>query len=291
MRRWSNHLKTVLLLGALSAILVVAGGALGPGYLVPSLGLALAFNVGAYFFSDRLVLRMHGARELPRENAPMLHQMVAELAHSAGIPAPRLFMIDDDHANAFATGRSPARGVVAVTRGIVELLSPRELRGVLAHEIAHIKNRDILLSTIAAVLAAAVTYLAQALQFSSLFGGASEDEDRPAAGGLLCALAAPLAATLVQLGMSRSREFLADETGARIANDPVALATALQKLEAGADAVPGEAALATASLFIVNPLAGMGRLAGLFATHPSTAARVQRLLALAPVPRRMRPAA
>jgi heat shock protein HtpX len=281
-----NQLKTVLLLGVLSAIVVGIGGALAPGSMVVWVALALAMNVGAYFFSDRLVLRMNGARPLAREEAPGIHAMTEELAARAGIPVPRLFVIDDPSPNAFATGRNPARGVVAITTGIVRHLSARELRGVIAHEIAHIRNRDILVSTIAASLAAVVTSVANVLQFSALFGGAQNDEEGgSAAGSLAMAFVAPIAATLVQLAISRSREYLADETGARLAGDPDALAAALESLALGTAHVPATVQPATASLFIVNPFAGVGGLMKLFSTHPPTEERVRRLRAMARVGR------
>jgi heat shock protein HtpX len=278
--RLNNQLKTILLLGGLSAFLVAIGWTIGPGATWLFLGLALAMNVGAYFFSDKLVLRMHGARELAVEDAPGLHGMVEELAQRAGIPKPRVFLIDDPSPNAFATGRNPEKGVVAVTQGILELLDRRELRGVIAHELAHIRNRDILVATIAAAIASAVTYVAHAISFSAFLGG-SEEEEGSAAGGLLVALVAPIAATLIQLGISRSREYLADESGAWICGDPAALARALEKLSRGAELIPAEAAQpATASLYIVNPLSG-ARVARLFSTHPPLEDRVERLRDLA----------
>lgn len=275
-----NQLKTIVLLGALSALIVGLGALFAPSYLLLFALIAVALNVGAYFYSDRLVLRMHDAQELAPSRAPELYGMVAELAARAGIPTPRLFLIDSPQPNAFATGRNPEHGVVAVTRGIVELLSPRELRGVVAHEIAHIKHRDILVSTIAAVLGSLVTSAAHALSFLSIFGS-SEDEEGGAAGGLLVALVAPIAATLIQLGISRSREYLADEAGARLSGDPEALASALVKLERGVEYFPSDARPATASLFIVNPLFDRGSLSSWFSTHPATEERVRRLLALA----------
>ena len=276
-----NQLKTLLLLGILSAILVGIGGAIGPNALVFFAILALAMNLGAYFFSDRLVLRAHGAREVAEHEAPWLHAMVAELATTAGIPKPRVCIIPDAQPNAFATGRNPAKGVVAVTEGIVGLLDRRELRGVLAHEIAHIKNRDILVATIAAAAASLISSIGNALTFASFFGGSSSDDSEEGGGAspLLMAFVAPIAATLVQLGISRSREYLADQTGAEISGDPRALASALMKLEQAAHAVPMAATPATASLFIVNPLVGE-RLASLFSTHPRIAERVRRLLEL-----------
>lgn len=276
-----NQIKTVMLLGILSVVLVLIGGALGKGFLVGAVVLALAMNVGAYFFSDRLVLAMHGAREVSPAEAPVLHQLVEELAASARIPKPRVFLMQDMQPNAFATGRDPEHGVVAVTAGILEVLEPRELRGVLAHELAHIKNRDILVSTIAATVAAAVTYLAHAVgMFGSMFLGRNEDDGDEGLSPLqtlALAIVAPLAATLIQLGISRSREYLADQTGAEISGDPEALARALEKLEHGAALMPMAAQPATASLFIVSPFAGVQSILNLFSTHPRTEERTRRL--------------
>lgn len=275
-----NQLKTFFLLGILSALLLSIGGALGPGYFYGFTALALLMNLGAYFFSDRIVLTMHGAQEVSPEQAPALHRMVEELARRAQIPKPRVCIMPGAQPNAFATGRNPAHGVVAVTEGIMQLLSERELRGVLAHEIAHIKNRDILVSSIAAVFAAAVGYIANALSFAAFFGGSQEDEESEGSGGssLLLMFVAPILATLVQLGISRAREYMADETGAQISGDPEALARALEKLEHGAAVIPAETAQpATASLFIVNPLTSGSRLLNLFSTHPPMDERIRRL--------------
>ncbi len=282
---WINNLKTIVLLGALSAALVGFGGLLGPGYLYAFTALALLVNLGAYFFSDRIVLAMNRAQEVDESAAPELHAVVAELAARAGIPKPRIFLIDDPHANAFATGRSPRHGVVAVTTGLLGLLSFRELRGVLAHELAHIVNRDVLVSSIAAALATALSYLANVLQFSALFGGSrgedGEEQGSPL-GILALAFVAPIAATLVQLGISRSREYLADQTGARLSGDPEALARALEKLHVRAERVPGDVQPASASLFIVNPFGGLGGvLARMLSTHPQVEERVYRLRAMA----------
>jgi heat shock protein HtpX len=288
-----NQLKTVVLLGALSALLVGVGGAVAPQSLSLFAFLALAMNLGAYFFSDRIVLAMSRAREVSAHQAPDLHAMVTDLAARAGIPSPRVYLIPDAQPNAFATGRNPRHGVIAVTAGIMDLLDRRQLRGVLAHEIAHIKNRDILLSTIAAALASLITYVAQALSFGLLFGRDDEQEDSSvgsAAGGFLVALVAPIAATLIQLGISRSREYLADETGARLTGDPDALADALVRLHHGAQLVPSAATPATASLYIVNPLAAVGRsIMQWFSTHPATEERVRRLRALSPRGHRPQP--
>ena len=209
--------------------------------------------------------------------------MVAELSQQAGIPKPRLYVIAEDQPNAFATGRNPAHGVVAITEGIVRVLDRRELCGVIAHELAHIKNRDILVSSVAAAAAALISYVAQALSFGSLLGGSqdTEEHENGAASGILVALVAPLAATLIQLGISRSREYLADETGANISGDPEALARALVKLEEAAQLIPVEAVPATASLFIVNPFGPLQTVSKWFSTHPQTHERVERLLAMA----------
>lgn len=278
-----NQLKTILLLGALSALLVAIGAQLGPGAFWLFTGLALLMNLGAYFFSDRLVLRMNGAREVAEDAAPRLHAIVAELAGRAGIPKPRVFLVDEPHANAFATGRNPSHAVVAVTRGLLDLLDERELRGVLAHEIAHVANRDILVASVAAGMAAALSNLANAAIFSTMLGGGRDDgEEEGGGGGLLAVLVAPVAATLVQLGISRSREYLADDTGARLCREPLALASALEKLHRGAQLVPGAVAPATASLFVVNPFGAVASgLSRMFSTHPPAEERIQRLRELA----------
>jgi heat shock protein HtpX len=275
-----NQLKTIFLLGVMSALLISFGGMLGPGSFYLFTGFALLMNLGAYFFSDRIVLKMHGAQEVTPEEAPVLHRMVDELARQAQIPKPRVCIMPEEQPNAFATGRNPKHGVVAVTQGILRLLTERELRGVLAHEIAHIKNRDILVSSIAAVIAAAVGYIANALSFAAFFGGAQDNEEGESAGAgnFLLIFIAPLIATLVQLGISRAREYMADETGARISGDPEALARALEKLAYSAAAIPTEVSQpATASLFIVNPLTGGSTLMNLFSTHPPMDERVRRL--------------
>jgi heat shock protein HtpX len=272
-----NQIKTIVLLGALSALLVGIGGALGPHYLWVFAALALGLNLFAYFFSDRLVLRMYGARELSPAEAPALQAMVEDLAAAIAIPKPRVHLVEAEHANAFATGRNPKHASVAVTAGLLTLLDERELRGVLAHELSHVRNRDILVATVAAGLASAVSYAASAITFAGLFGR-SDESDESAGGGLAFALVAPITASLVQLGISRSREYLADETGARLTGDPLALASALEKLHRAAEVRPTEPEPATASLFIVNPLAGLGgRLLGLFSTHPPAEERIRRL--------------
>jgi heat shock protein HtpX len=278
-----NQIKTIFLLGLLSAGLVALGAMIGRDAMYFFLLVALAMNIGSYFFSDKIVLAMNRAREVSREEAPGLHAIVDELAAAAQIPKPRVYIIDDPHANAFATGRNPKHGVVAVTTGILGLLNERELRGVLAHELSHVRNRDVLVASVAAAIATAISYLAHALQWSALLGGGSRDDDERGSplAALALAIVAPIVAMFVQLGISRSREFLADEKGARLSGDPEALARALQKLHTRAERVPGHVAPATASLFIVNPFAGARGLAHLFSTHPDPEERIRRLLEMA----------
>jgi heat shock protein HtpX len=279
-----NQLKTILLLGALSALLIAFGSQLGPGMFYLFAFLAVAMNVGAYFFSDTLVLKMNGARVLEPNELPWLHAMVADLAQKAGIPVPRLALIQAEYANAFATGRNPSRGVVAVTEGLLRLMSRREVAGVVAHEIAHIRNRDILVSSVAATIAAALSSLANAVQWAAIFGGgqSSDEEGGSPLGNLAFALVAPIAGLLVQMGISRSREYLADETAARLTGDPEGLALALERLSRAAEVTAAHPSPATASLFIVNPLSGVGSaLLQWFSTHPPIPRRVERLRQLA----------
>lgn len=281
-----NQLKTVILLGALSALLIALGGVLGETYLYGFTALALLLNFVSYFFSDKIVLAMHRARPISEAEAPWLHHAVAEIAQAAGLPKPRVFVMPEHQPNAFATGRGPEHAVVAVTTGLLQMLNERELRGVLAHEIGHIKNRDLLVATVAAGLAASITYLAHALQWGAMFGGFSHQDDREsggsAVGGLLMAFLAPIGALLVQLGISRSRELGADQTAAQLTGDPKGLARALEKLHVGAAQIPANVEPAAASLFIVNPLFGRGGLMNLFSTHPPTEERVRRLRMMTP---------
>ena len=274
-----SQMKTVLLLGVLTAIVVGAGSMAAPGYAWLFAAMGLAMNVGMWFFSDRMVLRMSGARLLSPAEGPELHAMVGELSRAAGIPIPKLYLIAADYANAFATGRNPANGAVAVTTGLLRVLSAREVRGVVAHEIAHIRNRDVTIATVAAGLAAVVSGIANAVQLTALFGGSQDREEGSGASGLVFAFVAPIAASLVQLAISRSREYVADATAARITGDPEALASALETLTRAADRLPAEVQPATASLYIVNPLTG-GGLRSLFSTHPPMAERIARLRAL-----------
>jgi heat shock protein HtpX len=282
-----NQLKTIVLLGALSALLVAIGGAIGGNATWFFLALALAMNRGAYFFSDTIVLRMSGARVLDEAQAPALFGMVRELAERAGLPMPKVAIMSDPTPNAFATGRTPARAVVAVTEGLLQLADPRELRGVLAHELAHVQNRDTLVATIAGAAAAAITHIANVLQWGALLGAGRSDDEREGGGGgaaLLFAFLAPIAAVMLQMGISRSREYLADESAAELTGDPLALASALAKLQSyGEQMVRGGAPApqpVTASLSIVNPLAG-GGIFRLFSTHPPIDARIERLRAIA----------
>jgi len=281
----SSQIKTGLLLGLLTALILIVGQAVGGrSGLMIAFVLALVMNLGSYWFSDKIVLSMYGAQELSPADAPALHAMVEELARNAGLPKPRVMLIAQEAPNAFATGRNPEHGVVAVTAGILRVLSPEELRGVLAHEISHIRNRDILVQSIAAVLGGVVVMLANMAQWAAIFGGFRHDDDDNGGpglvGGLLMAILAPIAASLIQMAISRSREFLADATGAQISGAPLALAGALAKLDAAARQIPMQANPATENLFIVNPFAGMS-MAALFSTHPPTEERIRRLREMA----------
>ncbi len=273
-----NNVKTLLLMAFLTGLFVAGGWALG-GQQMALLGLVMAgvMNVGSYFFSDKIVLRMYGAQVVTREQAPELYGIVESLARRAGLPMPKVAILPQDQPNAFATGRSPSHAVVAATRGILQILTREELEGVMAHELAHVKNRDMLIGTIAATLAGALSHLA----FMGMWGGGGRDREGGAnVLGLLMIVLAPMAAMLIQMAISRSREFAADAGGAAISSRPRALASALQKIEAYAKRVPmPEANPATTHLFIVNPLRG-GGMASLFRTHPTTEARVERLLQL-----------
>jgi len=240
-------------------------------------------NVGSYWYSDKIVLRMYGAQEVGPHDAPMLHKIVEELAYKANIPKPRICVIPEQAPNAFATGRDPEHGVVAVTQGIMQLLSTEELKGVLAHEIGHITNRDILIQSIAGIMATAIVSIANFMQFAAIFGFASGDDEEgsnPFA-ALLLAFVAPIAASLIQFAISRSREYLADDTGARLAGNPLYLASALEKLNAYSQRVPMQhGSQATAHMFIVNPFSG-ANMAKLFSTHPPIEERVSRLRQMA----------
>ena len=279
-----NNLKTTLLLAALTGVLMAIGGLFGGrsgvGFmLVVSLGM----NLGSYWFSDKLVLKMYNARQITADQGPDLFKMVGDLAHRANLPMPRVYIIDTDVPNAFATGRSPQHAVVAVTTGIMKTLNDDELAGVVAHELAHIKNRDTLMSTIVASIAGVITWIAHMAQWSAFFGMGNRDNDEDGGssivGTLFTIILAPLAATLIQLGISRSREYLADQTGGIISNNPLALASALEKIDYYAQhQVLPSSTPATSHLFIINPLSGTGDwMMRLFSTHPTTTDRVARL--------------
>jgi heat shock protein HtpX len=280
----ANRLKTTLLLALLTVLMVLMGSVIGgQGGMVVAFLMALAMNFFSYWFSDKIVLKMYGAREVGEHDHPAFYGMVRRLATQAGLPMPRVYIIPSESPNAFATGRNPNHAAVAATDGILHLLSPEELEGVMAHELAHVQNRDILVGTIAATFAGAIAMLGNMLQWGAILGTGRDDEE--GAGGLVGSLAmaiiAPMAAILIQMAVSRSREYLADETGARICGRPLALANALRKLHSAAQAMPmQEARPASAHMFIVNPLTG-GALLKLFSTHPPMEERIARLEAMA----------
>lgn len=277
----TSQIKTVLLLGALTALIIFFGKLLGGtrGMQIAFL-LAAAMNFFSYWYSDKIVLRLYRAQEVSPQEAPELHAMVGELAREAQVPMPRVYIIPTDTPNAFATGRNPEHAAVAVTQGILRLLSPMELKGVLAHEMGHVKNRDILIQSVAATLAGAIMILANMARWAAIFGIGRDDEEGPGLlGTLALAIIAPIAAMLIQMAISRSREYLADETGARLCHHPESLASALEKLAYGNQRVPMEANPTTAHMFIVNPLSGQG-LMHLFSTHPPIEERVARLRAM-----------
>ncbi|HQX83019.1 MAG TPA: zinc metalloprotease HtpX [Vicinamibacterales bacterium] len=272
-----SGLKTVVLLGALSGLFLTVGTVLGgQSGLVIAFGIAVVMNIGSYWFSDKIVLKMYRAQEV--QAGHRLYDMTARLARRAELPMPKVYVIPDMSPNAFATGRNPQHAAVAATEGIMRLLSDSELEGVMAHELAHVKNRDILISSVAATIGAAITMLAQ---FAMFFGGGGRDrENGPSPIALIATmLLAPIAASLIQMAVSRSREFVADRTGAQIAGSPVGLAQALKRLEAGSKQIPMDANQATAHMFIVSPLTGKG-FSSLFSTHPPTQARVDALMRL-----------
>ncbi len=278
----SNVFKTALLLAILTVMLVLIGGAIGGERgMVLAFGMALVINFSSYWFSDKIVLAMYGAQPIEEARAPGLYAMLRRLATRAGIPMPRVYLIPADTPNAFATGRNPQHAAVAVTEGIMRLLDEEELEGVLAHELSHVRNRDVLIATIAATMAGAITYLAHMAQWAAMFGGQRDDEE---GGGnpfamILLAVLAPIAALLVQMAVSRSREYQADATGARLAGKTWGLAKALEKLQMAQQVAPMAANPATAHLFIVNPLSRRA-LMNLFSTHPPLQERIARLRAM-----------
>ncbi len=279
-----NTLKTTVLLAALTGLLMAVGAFFGgtKGMTIMFV-ISLLMNFFSYWYSDKIVLKMYGAREVGPADAPDLIRMISNLARKANLPMPKVYIVDTEVPNAFATGRNPEHAAVAATTGIMRALTYEELEGVMAHELAHVKNRDTLISTVVASIAGVITMIANIAQWSAIFGLGRSDDEEGGIGGIVefvfLVVLAPLAATLIQLGISRSREFLADETGGSIAGNPLALATALQKIEyyAKHQSMP-EATPATSHMFIINPLAGTGSwLMSLFRTHPATEARVARL--------------
>jgi len=274
-------LRTTILLGALTGIIMAMGQWLGgtQGMTIAFI-FAIIMNFGAYWFSDKIVLSMYGARQVGEAEAPMLYRIVHNLTLKAGMPMPKTYIIPMEGANAFATGRNPQHAAVAVTEGLMRMMNEREITGVLAHELAHVKNRDILISSIAATLAGVIVHVATMAQWAAMFGMGRSSDDEDSGGGtlslILMAILAPLAATIIQLAISRTREFSADDTGARISGDPLALASALRKLGMASDRIPLNASPQTSHLFIVNPLSGQS-FARLFSTHPPLEERIERL--------------
>ena len=277
-----NTIKSVLLLGVLTGLLMFIGGLFGgKGGVVIAFLFAVVMNFGAYWFSDKIILKMYKAQEVTEHQAPEIYALVRNLVMKAAMPMPKVYIIPEDTPNAFATGRDEKHAVVAVTEGILRILSREELEGVLAHELTHIKNKDMLIGSIAATLAGAIAMLASMAQWAALFGGTSRDSEEEGGGSnivgmILMAILAPLAATLIQMAISRSREYLADEGGAKISGNPYGLAGALEKLSRASQAMPMDANPSTAHLFIVNPLTGRAFM-NLFSTHPPIEERVARL--------------
>lgn len=277
-----NMLKTTMLMAVMTVVLVFAGGALG-GKSGMTIALVMAFimNFASYWFSSKIVLMMYGAREVTEAEAPRLYASVRRLSSRAGLPMPKVCIMDQAQPNAFATGRNPKNGVVAVTTGIMRVLSEQELEGVIAHELSHIKNRDILIGTIAATMAGAISYLATMAQWAMIFGGRSDDDEggNPIA-AIVMMIVAPIAAMLVQMAISRSREYGADKGGAEICGSPMFLSGALRKLHTASREIPMHANPATSHMFIVSPLSG-GGVMGLFSTHPPMEERIARLESMA----------
>jgi heat shock protein HtpX len=272
-----NTVKTLFLLMTLTLILIWAGASLGgkQGMTVAFI-FALGMNFFAYWFSDKIVLRMYRARKVTESEAPELYGIVRRLAQKAEIPMPKVYIIDQEQPNAFATGRNPKHASVAVTTGIMRILSNEELQGVIGHELTHIRHRDILISTIAATIAGAISYLAQMAQWAMIFGHRGDDEEGNPLAALAMMIVAPIAALIVQMAISRSREYSADEGGARLAGNPRYLSGALRKLHSASQKIPMEANPSTSHMFIVNPLSG-GGLLKLFSTHPPIEERIKRL--------------
>ncbi|HLP15418.1 MAG TPA: zinc metalloprotease HtpX [Bacteroidota bacterium] len=277
-----NSMKTAFLMTLMTLLVVSVGYYLGgQGGMVMAFFFAVVMNFGSYWFSDKIVLRMYGAQEVTEQDQPQLYRMTRDLTARAGLPMPKLYIIQGDQPNAFATGRNPEHAAVAVTESIMRLLTIDELRGVIGHELGHVKHRDILIGTIAATFAGAISMLAHMAQWAMIFGGRRSDDDEGGSpiGTLVMIIVAPIAALLIQMAISRSREYLADEAGAEYSGNPLLLAGALKKLQARAEAAPMDVNPATAHMFIVNPLSG-GGLMTLFSTHPPLEERVARLEAM-----------
>jgi len=279
-----NGLKTMVLMVTLTLLLVAIGGLLG-GRSGMTFALIMAFgmNFMTYWFSDKIVLRMYRARAASEAEEPELYEIVRRLAHRAELPMPKVYIIDEDQPNAFATGRNPEHAAVAVTNGIKRILSREELEGVIAHELSHVKHRDILVSTVAAAIAGAISYLAQMAQWAMIFGGGRRDDNEGGSpiAAIVMMIVGPIAAMLVQMAISRSREYGADESGARLSGNPLYLANALRKLQTASQRIPMDANPATSHMFIVNPLSG-GGMAKLFSTHPPIEERIARLESMSP---------
>lgn len=278
-----NMFKTFILLFGLTLFFIFIGNAIGgkQGATI-ALVIALAMNFFSYWFSDKIVLKMYGAKPVTEAEAPEFYSLVRRLASKASMPMPKVYIINEDQPNAFATGRNPEHAAVAATTGIMRILSKEELEGVMAHELAHVKHRDILIGTIAATIAGAISYMAQMAQWAAIFGGSRSSDDEGGSNpiaGIAMMIIAPIAAMLIQMAISRSREYAADEGGARLAGNPNYLAGALRKLDMASKQIPMDASPATAHMFIVNPLTG-GGLMKLFSTHPPIEERIARLKAM-----------
>jgi len=273
-----NNIKTVFLLGAMTGLFLLIGGyAGGESGMIIAFIFAAIMNVGAYWFSDKIVLKAYGAAELSERDFPHIFRMVRQLTEKANIPMPKLYILNQDSPNAFATGRDPSHSAVALSRGMIDLMSDAQIEGVISHELTHIINRDTLISTVAATISGAIMFLAYQMRWFAIFGGGSDDDDHGGALGLiLMAILAPLAATIIQMAISRSREFKADSGGAHLTNNPEGLASGLEKLGRYSKQIPMKATKQTAHMFIVNPFSGKSLLK-IFSTHPPIEERVARL--------------
>ncbi|MBI9070824.1 MAG: zinc metalloprotease HtpX [Melioribacteraceae bacterium] len=277
-----NSVKTVFLMTAMMALFIIVGGALGgESGMIIAFVISLAMNFGSYWFSDKVVLAMYRAQEISYQEAPELFGLIERLANKANLPMPKVYIVNNETPNAFATGRNPNNAAVAVTTGILKILNNEELEGVLAHELGHIKNRDILISTITATLVGTITFLARMAGFAAMFGGRNDDEEGDGFSSLILLILSPIIAVLIQMSISRSREYMADSTGSEISGKPLMLASALDKLTYGNEQIPmNNADTASAHMFIVNPLHGKSFMA-MFSTHPPIEKRIERLREIA----------